>query len=150
MAWLTAENALNGSTTLGTGWRAGQHVHLRVVSRAWFGWWATWLVNCARPFTIAAGSDSSGMMLPVKAQGSWTHGLLHMSGDVVDAHPEKEVHQHPSNMDGDPHAKFVSSSRVHTETLKAVLDTLYATPPPPRLTTAIYRNASNTMPMTLP
>ncbi|KAI9430580.1 hypothetical protein F5148DRAFT_1155170, partial [Russula earlei] len=55
-AWLTAKNALNGSTMLG------------------------------------AGSDSSGMMLPVKAQGSWTRGLLCMSEDVVDACPEKEVH----------------------------------------------------------
>ncbi|KAI9451845.1 ferric reductase like transmembrane component-domain-containing protein [Russula earlei] len=95
-AWLTAEHALNGGTTLvhvpslGAGWRAGQHVRLRVVSRAWFGWWATWLVNRARPFTIAAGSNSSGMMLPVKAQGSWTRGLLRMSGDAADARPEEK------------------------------------------------------------
>ncbi|KAI9431998.1 hypothetical protein F5148DRAFT_1310311 [Russula earlei] len=89
-AWLTAKNALNGSTRLGAGWRAGQHVRLHVVSRAWFSWWATWLVNHARPFTIAAGSDSSGMMLPVKAQGSWTRSLLRMSGDVADARPEEK------------------------------------------------------------
>jgi len=95
-AWLTAEHALNGGTTLvhvpslGAGWRAGQHVRLRVVSRAWFGWWATWLVCRARPFTISTGPNSSGMMLPVKAQGSWTRSLLRMSGDAADARPEEK------------------------------------------------------------
>jgi hypothetical protein len=78
-------------STIGAGWRAGQHVRLRVVSNAWFGWWATWLVCRARPFTIAAGSDTSGMMLPVKAQGSWTRNLLRMSGDAADARPKEKI-----------------------------------------------------------
>ena len=53
MAWLTADNALNGGTTLmdvsslGAGCRAGQHVCIRVVSDTWFGWWGTWLVGRA-------------------------------------------------------------------------------------------------------
>jgi ferric-chelate reductase len=92
--WLTAENALNGGTTLvhvrslRAGWRAGQHVRVRVVSNAWFGWWTTWFFCRARPFTIAAGSDSSCMMLPIKAIGSWTRNLLRLAGEADDARPE--------------------------------------------------------------
>lgn len=92
--WLTAEHALNGGTTLvhvpslRAGWRAGQHVRVRVVSNAWFGWWATWFLCRARPFTIAAGSDSGGMMLPIKAMGSWTRNLLRLAGEADDARPE--------------------------------------------------------------
>ena len=91
--WMTAEHALNGGTTLvhvpslRAGWRAGQHVRIRVVSNAWFGWWATWFFCRARPFTIAAGSDSSCMMLPIKAMGSWTRNLLRLAGEADDARP---------------------------------------------------------------
>jgi hypothetical protein len=94
-ALLTAEHALNGGTTLvhvpslGAGWRAGQHVRLRVVSGAWFGWWTTWLFDRGRPFTIAAGSNSAGMMLSIKVQGSWTRRLLDMSGEAADARPKE-------------------------------------------------------------
>ena len=93
-AWLTAEHALNGGTTLvyvpslGAGWRAGQHVRFRVVSGAWLGWWTTWLFGRARPFTVATGSDSGGMMLSIKAQGSWSRNLLRTSGDASDARPK--------------------------------------------------------------
>jgi ferric-chelate reductase len=92
--WLTAENALNGGTTLvnvrslRAGWRAGQHVRVRVVSNAWLGWWTTWFFCRARPFTIASGSDSSCMMLPIKAMGSWTRNLLRLAGEADDARPE--------------------------------------------------------------
>lgn len=92
--YLTAEHALNGGTTLvhvrslRAGWRAGQHVRVRVVSNAWFGWWATWFFCRARPFTIAAGSDSSCLMLPIKAMGPWTRNLLRMAGEADDARPE--------------------------------------------------------------
>ncbi|KAH9991983.1 hypothetical protein BJV74DRAFT_771842 [Russula compacta] len=95
-AWLTAEHALNGGTTLvhvpslGAGWRGGQHVRLRVISDAWFGWWTTWIFGRARPFTIAAASNSGGMMLIIKAQGSWTRNLLLMSGDAADARPPEK------------------------------------------------------------
>ncbi|KAH9026839.1 ferric reductase like transmembrane component-domain-containing protein [Lactarius pseudohatsudake] len=95
-AWLTAENALNGGTTLvdipslGAGWRAGQHVRIRVVSDSWFGWWGTWLIGRARPFTIATGSNSGGMMLEVKAQGAWTRKLLRMADEAADARPAEK------------------------------------------------------------
>ncbi|KAH9166989.1 hypothetical protein EDB89DRAFT_1856948 [Lactarius sanguifluus] len=84
-AWLTAENALNGGTTLvnvpslGGGWRAGQHVRIRVIGDTWFGWLATWLVGRARPFTIATGPNSGGMQLVIKARGPWTRKLLRMA-----------------------------------------------------------------------
>lgn len=93
-AWLTAEHALNGGTTLvyvpslGAGWRAGQHVRFRVVSSAWFGWLTTWLFGRARPFTVAAGSDSGGIILSIKAQGSWSRNLLRTS-DAGDARPKE-------------------------------------------------------------
>ncbi|KAI9430137.1 hypothetical protein F5148DRAFT_1296378 [Russula earlei] len=68
--WLTTKNALNGSTQVG----ALVNMSIFVLS-AEHG---------------SAGSDSSSMMLPVKAQGSWTCGLLRMSGDVADARPEEK------------------------------------------------------------
>jgi ferric-chelate reductase len=80
--WLTAGRALNRGTTLvhvpslRAGWRAGQHVRVRVVSGGWLAWLATWFLCRARPFTIAAGSDSGGVMLQIKALGSWTRKLL--------------------------------------------------------------------------
>jgi hypothetical protein len=94
-AWLTAEHALNGGTTLvhvpslGAGWRAGQHVRLRVSSGAWFGGLTAWLFGRARAFTIAAGSDSGGMLLSIKVQGSWTRKLLRRSAEATDARPKQ-------------------------------------------------------------
>ncbi|KAH9074775.1 hypothetical protein EDB83DRAFT_2515632 [Lactarius deliciosus] len=90
-AWLTAETALNGGTilvevpSLGAGWRAGQHVRIRVIGDTWFSWLATWLVGRARPFTIATGSNSGGMLLVIKARGAWTRKLLRIAaaGDAA-------------------------------------------------------------------
>jgi ferric-chelate reductase len=98
--WLTAEHALNRGTTLvhvpslRTGWRAGQHVRVRIVSGGWLAWLTTWFLCRARPFTIAAaGSDSGGVMLQIKAFGSWTRNLLRVAGDADNAritgYPEK-------------------------------------------------------------
>ncbi|KAH9000461.1 hypothetical protein EDB92DRAFT_1940194 [Lactarius akahatsu] len=84
-AWLTAETALNGGTilvevpSLGAGWRAGQHVRIRVTGDTWFSWLATWFVGHARPFTIATGSNSGGMLLVIKARGAWTRKLLRIA-----------------------------------------------------------------------
>lgn len=93
-AWLTAEHMLNGGTTLvhvpslGAGWRAGQHVRIRVIGDSWFGW-LTWFVGRARPFTIATGSYSGGMLLAIKAQGAWTRKLLRMAAVAGDDAKEK-------------------------------------------------------------
>ena len=89
--WLTAEHALHGGATLvhvpslRAGWHAGQHVRVRVVSGGWLAWLGTWFLCRARPFTIAAGSDSGGVMLQIKALGSWTRNLLRVAGDADNA-----------------------------------------------------------------
>jgi predicted ferric reductase len=86
--WLTAEHAVNRGTTLvhvpslRAGWRAGQHVRFRVASGGWLAWLASWFLYRARPFTIAAAPDSGGMMLQIKALGSWSRNLLRMAEDV--------------------------------------------------------------------
>jgi ferric-chelate reductase len=97
--WLTAEQALNGGATLvhvpslRAGWRAGQHVRVRVVSGGWLAWLATLVLCRARPFTIAAGSDSGGMMLQIKALGSWTCDLLRVAGDADKSRRAKRPEQ---------------------------------------------------------
>ena len=97
--WLTAEHALNRGTTLvhvpslRAGWRAGQHVRVRVVSGGWLAWLATWFLCRARPFTIAAGSDSGGVVLQIKALGSWTCNLLRVADDADDARPATRPEQ---------------------------------------------------------
>ena len=97
--WLTAEHALNRGTTLvhvpslRAGWRAGQHVRVRVVSGGWLAWLMTWFLCRARPFTIAAGSDSGGVVLQIKALGSWTCNLLRVAGDADNARPARRPEQ---------------------------------------------------------
>ena len=59
---------------VGSGWRAGQHVRLRIMSgeMGWIGW------SVAHPFTIANASDSEtghGLVLLCKKAGSWTNRL---------------------------------------------------------------------------
>ena len=97
--WLTAEYALNRSTTLvhvpslRAGWRAGQHVRVRVVSGGWLAWLATWFLCRARPFTIATGPDSGGVMLQIKALGFWTRNLLRAAGDADNARSARRPEQ---------------------------------------------------------
>ncbi|KAG6888257.1 hypothetical protein C0992_009146, partial [Termitomyces sp. T32_za158] len=58
------------------GWRAGQHVRLRVLSSA-MGWF-TWTE--AHPFTIASVADGEeGIVLLVKKSGKWTERLYDMA-----------------------------------------------------------------------
>lgn len=62
--------------TLNSGWRAGQHVRLRVLSSG-MGWWG-WTES--HPFTIASVSDAEeGMVLMCKKAGSWTSKLYEMA-----------------------------------------------------------------------
>lgn len=60
---------------LNTGWRAGQHVRIRVLSSGmgWFGWAE------AHPFTIASLSKGpEGMVLMCKKSGRWTQKLYEL------------------------------------------------------------------------
>ncbi|GMK55927.1 hypothetical protein CspeluHIS016_0209830 [Cutaneotrichosporon spelunceum] len=78
--------ALSGTCTtlvtipsITTGWRAGQHVRLRVLGLG--------LKNSleAHPFTIASAPDCGGMVLMAKAVGGWTNELYQLaaSGSTV-------------------------------------------------------------------
>jgi hypothetical protein len=63
--------------TINAGWRAGQHIRLRVVSAkmGWFGWAEV------HPFTIASVAESGpeGMVLMCKRAGGWTRKLYEMA-----------------------------------------------------------------------
>ena len=65
------------------GWRAGQHIRLRVLSMGlgWFGW------TEVHPFTIASASRGpEGIVLICKKTGTWTKSLFEIakSGGYVD------------------------------------------------------------------
>ncbi|KAI0746323.1 incomplete iron reductase [Daedaleopsis nitida] len=65
-------------TAINTGWRAGQHVRLRVLSlgMGWRGW------TEAHPFTIASVSrcpSGEGLVLMVKKAGDWTSKLYDLA-----------------------------------------------------------------------
>lgn len=62
--------------SLNAGWRAGQHVRLRVLSSS-MGWWGWSEVH---PFTIANTTQTpEGMVLMCKKTGRWTSSLLSMA-----------------------------------------------------------------------
>ena len=59
-----------------TGWRAGQHIRLRVLSMGlgWFGW------TEVHPFTIASLSrGQEGIILICKRTGTWTKSLFEIA-----------------------------------------------------------------------
>lgn len=58
------------------GWRAGQHIRLRVISKEFglLGW------TIAHPFTVASASDTEGIVLLVKKAGMWTSDLYEAAG----------------------------------------------------------------------
>ena len=62
--------------SINAGWRAGQHVRLRVLSSGlgWIGWAEN------HPFTIASVSKSQeGMVLMCKKAGGWTRRLYEIA-----------------------------------------------------------------------
>lgn len=62
--------------SLNAGWRAGQHVRLRVLSSS-MGWWGWSEVH---PFTIANATQTpEGMVLMCKQTGRWTSNLFKMA-----------------------------------------------------------------------
>lgn len=63
---------------LGSGWRAGQHVRIRVLSKGLGG--LRW--SEAHPLTIAGpprAPDGSGMTLLLKKAGAWSRGLHNLA-----------------------------------------------------------------------
>ncbi|KAI0916569.1 hypothetical protein AcV5_003023 [Taiwanofungus camphoratus] len=63
---------------INAGWRAGQHVRLKVLSTrmGWYGWFES------HPFTIASvgeGHDGEGLVLLCKEAGNWTSKLLKLA-----------------------------------------------------------------------
>lgn len=86
--------ALGGCTTtlitipdVTTGWRAGQHVRLRVFGLGFKNSFE------AHPFTIASAPDCGGMVLMAKAAGNWTTDLykLAASGGVASKAGDLEI-----------------------------------------------------------
>ncbi|KAG0697861.1 ferric reductase like transmembrane component-domain-containing protein, partial [Suillus ampliporus] len=74
--------------SLNSGWRAGQHVRLRVLSSS-MGWWG-W--SEAHPFTIANVTQTSeGMILMCKRTGRWTSSLFSMAQTASYGETGKEV-----------------------------------------------------------
>lgn len=62
---------------LNTGWRAGQHVRVRVLSSG-IGGWLGW--SQSHPFIIAsAPGHPAGLVLLCKKSGSWTKNLYKMA-----------------------------------------------------------------------
>ena len=63
--------------TINAGWRAGQHIRLRVVSAkmGWFGWAEV------HPFTISSVAESGpeGIVLMCKRVGGWTQKLYEIA-----------------------------------------------------------------------
>jgi ferric-chelate reductase len=62
--------------SLNAGWRAGQHVRIRVLSSS-MGWWGWSEVH---PFTIANTTHTpEGVVLMCKKTGRWTNNLFNMA-----------------------------------------------------------------------
>ncbi|KAH9935370.1 ferric reductase like transmembrane component-domain-containing protein [Fomitopsis serialis] len=68
--------------TLSTGWRAGQHVRVKVLSTG-MGWWG-WAES--HPFTVAScaedggrGSEGEGLVLLCKSAGKWGERLMELA-----------------------------------------------------------------------
>ncbi|KAG2143176.1 hypothetical protein BD769DRAFT_1625727 [Suillus cothurnatus] len=74
--------------SINAGWRAGQHVRLRVLSPS-MGWWGWSEVH---PFTIANVAETSeGMVLMCKKTGRWTDSLFSMAQTASYGETGKEV-----------------------------------------------------------
>ena len=76
---------------INAGWRAGQHVRLRILSSG-MGWWGWTEVH---PFTIASVSGGQeGLVLLCKKGGSWTTKLYEMAkaGGYTEGGPGRQVY----------------------------------------------------------
>jgi ferric-chelate reductase len=74
--------------TINAGWRAGQHVRLRVLSTA-MGFWGMTEVH---PFTIASVSQTEeGLVLLCKKTGRWTSKMYEIASTSVYGEQGQEV-----------------------------------------------------------
>lgn len=90
---------------INTGWRAGQHVRIRVLSTGMgiFGW------SEVHPFTIASASHSDeGMVLMVKKTGNWSTSLYDMA--KISSHRESGIGSHVKVMVEGPYGKSYAYS----------------------------------------
>ena len=99
-AYITAQPTLNGGSTqvvmpgLTTGWRAGQHVRMRVVSPEhprWFGLPIAALLSRVRahPYSISTRPGAEGLELIVKKVGASTQELYRLAGGEEKSLAEK-------------------------------------------------------------
>ncbi len=91
---------------INAGWRAGQHVRLRVLSSGMglFGWAEV------HPFTIASASDGpEGMILMIKKVGGWTNKLFDISSSG--GYTEAGVGRNVTVMVEGPYGAFLASSQ---------------------------------------
>ncbi|KAI0320502.1 hypothetical protein OF83DRAFT_1162386 [Amylostereum chailletii] len=90
-AYITAHPGLNGGSTrlvmpdLLSGWRAGQHVRMRLVNPEMPHWWAlpvAWITARvrSRPYSISSRPDGHGLELIVKKAGRSTARLFEFAG----------------------------------------------------------------------
>ncbi|KAI0051583.1 hypothetical protein FA95DRAFT_1602600 [Auriscalpium vulgare] len=123
-AYITPEVHLNNGSTrieipsLTSGWRAGQHVRLRVVNPSrgsWLGWWTAWCVGRARPFTIASASGGKGLEMIAKKQGKWTGHLYQMATGGDSERPREKQGQEKGKkayLDMDPESALALTRKV--------------------------------------
>ncbi|KAI0031325.1 ferric reductase like transmembrane component-domain-containing protein [Vararia minispora EC-137] len=100
-AYIVAHPSLNGGSTqlimpgLTTGWRAGQHVRMRLVDPSYPSWFALAIASVlsrfrARPFSIATRPGADGLELIVKRVGRSTSRLYSLAGGDERTRGEKQ------------------------------------------------------------
>lgn len=95
--------------TINAGWRAGQHVRLRVLSTA-MGLWGTTEVH---PFTIASVSKAEeGLVLLCKKTGRWTSTMYEIASTSVYGEQGKEVGRSVKVMVEGPYGMYLRASHV--------------------------------------
>ena len=91
--------------SLNTGWCAGQHVRLRVLSTA-MGLWGMTEVH---PFTISSASNTEeGLVLMCKTTGSWTRKLYEIAQTTAAGKEGEEPGRRAKVMIEGPYGMFLN------------------------------------------
>lgn len=94
--------------TINAGWRAGQHVRLRVLSTS-MGFWGLTEVH---PFTIANVADTEeGLVLLCQKSGKWTTRMYELSSTAKYGEKGQEVGKRARVMIEGPYGKFMPKNR---------------------------------------